>query len=254
MKTKILLKFSIAWIVSYFVLFMIWGIYLYSTRPDVSYLKRFHPTRKELTALRQQHFHETFKRPIRYQWIPLSQIPRLLQRTIILAEDASFYIHHGIDWYEVKASFQKNWKSGKFLRGGSTITQQLAKNLFLSREKSVKRKLREWIIARELEKKLRKSRILELYLNIVEWGKGMFGIKAASRFYFKKEPQQLTLDEMVRLAAVLPNPKRMQPNRVDYSVLWRSKVILKRLYHFGDISKEAYQQTLQRLEELYQRK
>ncbi len=251
MKKKNIIKFVITWITSFFVLFSSYYAYLFYTTPNVQHLKRFHPTRKELQQIRKTHFHETVQAPFRYQWIPLSRIPKRFQRTVIVAEDASFYVHHGVDWYEIKESFLKNWKSGKFLRGGSTITQQLAKNLFLSGEKSLKRKFREWFIAYRMEKELRKSRILELYLNIVEWGRGVFGIGAAAEYYFGKTPGDLTLDEMVRLAAVLPNPKKMRPDRVTYSVYWRSKVILHRLLFYHDITREEYQQALEHINHLY---
>jgi len=186
-----------------------------------------------------------------YKWISLSQVPDLMQKTIIVSEDAAFWSHEGIDWYEIRESLKKNIREGGFLRGGSTITQQVARNLYLTPEKNVSRKIKEWVITKELEKSLKKSEILELYLNIAEWGYNIFGINAASQHYFQKSPQDLRLDEMIRLAAVLPNPLGMRPNQVKRSVLWRSKVILERLKKFEFIDAVQYEETLAELDRLY---
>ena len=186
-----------------------------------------------------------------YKWISLSQVPDLMQKTIIVSEDAAFWSHEGIDWYEIRESLKKNMREGGFLRGGSTITQQVARNLYLTPEKNVSRKIKEWVITKELEKSLKKSEILELYLNIAEWGYNIFGINAASQHYFQKSPQDLRLDEMIRLAAVLPNPLGMRPNQVKRSVLWRSKVILERLKKFEFIDAVQYEETLAELNRLY---
>jgi monofunctional biosynthetic peptidoglycan transglycosylase len=186
-----------------------------------------------------------------YKWIPLSQIPDLMQKTIIVSEDAAFWSHEGIDWYEIRESLKKNIREGEFLRGGSTITQQVARNLYLTPEKNVSRKIKEWVITKELEKSLKKSEILELYLNIAEWGYNIFGINAAAQYYFHKSPQDLTLDEMIRLAAVLPNPLNMRPDQLNRSVLWRSKIILERLNHFEYIDTVQYEETLAKLDRLH---
>jgi monofunctional biosynthetic peptidoglycan transglycosylase len=185
-----------------------------------------------------------------YQWIAYSDIPELLRKTVIVAEDASFWIHDGVDWFEIQESIKKNISEQSFSRGGSTITQQLARNLYLSPEKTFNRKLKEWFIARALERELKKSRILELYLNLVEWGYHIFGIQAASQYYYGKTPSELDLDEMVRLAAVLPNPLEMDPRVVSRSVLWRSKEILSRLLRYEFINETEYQLALQKIEEL----
>lgn len=190
------------------------------------------------------------KRQILYRWISIRQIPVTLRRCVVVAEDASFWVHRGIDWFEIKESIEKNLEEKKFSRGGSTITQQLAKNLYLSPQKNIRRKLQELLIARRLEKNFRKTRILELYLNIAQWGKNVFGVRAASEFYFHKSPGQLELNEMIRLAAVLPNPKRLRPTLVNRSVLWRSKVILKRLGRFKFIDRQQFEKTAFQLDSL----
>ena len=236
--------FLSAYLGSYFLLGILFLCYTYLTLPDVTNLKTHNPRKTALMEFRQNQGNLT---RIRHQWIPLSQVPGKLQQCVIVAEDASFWVHKGIDWYEVWESVKKNFASGKFTRGGSTITQQLAKNLFLTPQKRVSRKIREWFIARRLETHLKKSRILELYLNSIEWGRGIFGIKAASWYYFRKLPRSLSLDEMARLAAVLPNPLRWRPDRPSRTVRWRSKIILDRMLRFHFIDKQEYNEAIQRL-------
>jgi len=228
-------------------------IYLQWTLPNVEELKTQSPYPTAFMKYRQAQAAEKGKRLyLRYKWTPLSQIPDLLQRAVIVSEDASFWMHKGVDWHEMKASFTKNIERGKFLRGGSTITQQLAKNLYLSPEKSVYRKLKEILIARRLERALSKRRILELYLNTIELGRGIFGVGKASQLYYQKSVTDLTLDEIIRLVAIIPKPLKLSPNRYSRELRWRSEVILKRLRKFGDIDSTAYQvldSTFQNLQE-----
>jgi monofunctional biosynthetic peptidoglycan transglycosylase len=162
-------------------------------------------------------------------WIPLSRIPRHLINAVIVAEDGTFYRHSGIEWYEVWESLQKDIRTGRFARGASTITQQLAKNLFLSTSKDPIRKLKEVAIAYLLEYNLSKERILELYLNEIEWGKGIFGVEAAARAYFGKSAAYLTVNESARLAAVIPSPRRHRPDDDSRYVLRRKAIVLNRM-------------------------
>jgi membrane peptidoglycan carboxypeptidase len=185
-----------------------------------------------------------------YRYCSAKQIPGLYQQIVVISEDASFWMHQGVDWFEVKESIYKNFTKGRLVRGGSTITQQVVKNLYLSHEKSFSRKLKEWIIAWQLDKQLRKTRILEIYLNIIEWGKNTYGIRAASLKYFNKNPEKLELHEMIRLAAVLPNPLRMAPTRVNKEVYWRSNVILDRLLKYNFIEQLEYNRTKSKLDSL----
>lgn len=145
------------------------------------------------------------------RWTSLSRISTPLQRSVLAAEDSGFYGHHGVEWSLVRNAVRDNWRAGKPVRGASTITQQLAKNLYLSPHKSYARKFRELIYTWRLERALSKRRILELYLNIVEWGDGLFGVEAAAQVYFGKSAADLDWNESVALAAALPSPRRHHP-------------------------------------------
>lgn len=185
------------------------------------------------TALMRQRLREAEEsgKPMKIvrQWIPLSKLPKHVTDAIIVAEDGTFFEHGGIDWFEVQESFEKNLEEGRPARGASTITQQLAKNLFLSTSKDPVRKLKEVAITVMMERILSKQRILELYVNIVEWGRGIFGIEAAARTYFGKSASALTIDEATRLAAVIPSPLRHAPNNDSRYVLRRKAIVLDRM-------------------------
>jgi monofunctional biosynthetic peptidoglycan transglycosylase len=166
---------------------------------------------------------------IRQSWVPLARLPKHLTDAIIVAEDGTFYTHAGFDWFEVRESIEKNLKVRRAARGGSTITQQLAKNLYLSTSKDPLRKGKEMIITMLLEKALTKQRILELYVNVIEWGNGVFGVDAAARRYFGKPAPQLTLEESLRLAAVIPSPLRHRPDQDSRYVMRRAEIVRKRM-------------------------
>jgi monofunctional glycosyltransferase len=173
-------------------------------------------------------------------WMPLSRISRDLQRAVIVAEDATFYHHHGFDWEGIRGAATRNWDRGELRRGGSTITQQLAKNLYLSPEKNLVRKIHEAAITRALEERLTKKRILELYLNVVEWGKGIYGAEAAAQHHFGKSAQDLAPEEAALLAAILPSPRRYDPLRVTPYLMRRQQQILSRM-HGGTVrAKDAH--------------
>jgi monofunctional biosynthetic peptidoglycan transglycosylase len=131
---------------------------------------------------------KTFR--VRQQWIDFEAIPKLLRETVRVTEDASFYQHKGLDFEELKEALKKNWEKKEYVRGASTITQQLAKNLYLSTEKSVIRKIKEYLIVIRLERNLTKDRIFTIYLNVIEWGPGIFGVEAASQTFFHFFPQK----------------------------------------------------------------
>ena len=185
------------------------------------------------SALMRQRLRESENsgHPIRlmHQWIPLARLPRHLMDAVVVAEDGTFYTHGGVDWFEVRESIDKNIKERRTARGASTITQQLAKNLYLSTSKDPVRKLKELVITLLMEQKLGKDRILEIYLNIIEWGPGIFGVEAASRAYFDKSAAHLTLDEATRLAAVIPSPLRHRPDQESRYVLRRKAFVLRRM-------------------------
>jgi len=205
-------------------------LYEYLSLPGASTIERLRVSNPTTTAFMESRkaSHRGSWKPA-HQWIPLSQISPHLVHAVIVAEDGSFYVHDGIDWYEVKESFERNIEEGRLVRGASTITQQLAKNLYLSGSRDPVRKLKEWIIAMRLENALSKRRILELYLNLIEWGDGIFGAEAASQHYFGKSAGELTRDEAVRLAAVIPNPLRYNPAGASRYVSNRMRIILSRM-------------------------
>ena len=149
---------------------------------------------------------------IRYTWVPYEKISRNLKRALIASEDSTFVDHEGFDWDGIQLAIEKNRAKGKTVAGGSTITQQLAKNLFLSPEKSYPRKGQEAIITLMLERMLDKERILELYLNVIEWGNGVFGAEAAARRYYGISAAQLSVEQAARLAAMAPNPRFYERN------------------------------------------
>jgi monofunctional glycosyltransferase len=149
-------------------------------------------------------------------WVSLGQVSSIAVAAILISEDSAFYQHQGFDWSQIRESFETNWREGRFARGGSTITQQVVKNVFLTNEKTVWRKLQEAILAVRIERQLKKRRILEVYLNIAEFGQGLYGIGPAARFYFGKSPASLSAKEGAFLAMLLPSPKK-------YSVSFRKK-------------------------------
>ncbi len=202
------------------------------TLPFASILSLETKTPKE-TALMQQRMEEAREKgktlKIDHRWISLSNIPKHVRKAVLIAEDARFYSHAGVDWHEVRKSFETNWEKGRIVRGGSTITQQLAKNLYLSTSRDPIRKFKELIIAWMLEATLSKKRILELYLNIIEWGRGIFGIEAAAQRYFHKSAGQLTKEQAARLAAVIPSPLRYKPTKLTPFLEKKKEVILQRM-------------------------
>ncbi len=197
---------------------------------SVAGLKKGNPGTTALMKQRMDEAREEGKTlRIAQRWIPLSRLPRHVIDAVIVAEDGTFFTHSGVDWFEVQESIGKNVREGRAARGASTITQQLAKNLYLSTSKDPVRKLKELIITLLLEHQLGKNRILELYLNVIEWGRGIFGIEAASHAYFGKSASGLSLDEALRLAAVIPSPLRHLPDTDTRYVMRRKAIILRRL-------------------------
>ncbi|NWF90730.1 MAG: monofunctional biosynthetic peptidoglycan transglycosylase [Ignavibacteriaceae bacterium] len=162
-------------------------------------------------------------------WVDIDDVNPNLLKAIISMEDGKFFTHKGIDWKELKTSLRLNKRRGRAVRGGSTISMQLSKNLFLSTNKSLVRKAKEFLITFRMEKELSKKSILEQYVNIVEWGDGVFGIKKAASKYFNKSPNELSSSESSRLAAVIPSPLRHDPSLNSRYVNRRSSIIRARL-------------------------
>ena len=213
----LVLVLAVAGLVSYWLV----------TLPDIAGLAKKNPSTSLLIEARRAEAAENGQ-PFRpsWAWAPLARISPHLQRAVIVSEDASFYEHHGIDWEGLQEALTRNWEQGKLQRGGSTITQQLAKNLYLSSEKRLLRKAHEALIAWELERRLSKKRILELYLNVAEWGHGIFGAEAAARHHFEKSAAELTEEEAALLAALLPSPRRNDPIQYTPYLAKRQEEIL----------------------------
>lgn len=202
----------------------------YLTLPDVRGLARTNPTTTAFMELRKEEAAQDGRTlAIRHRWVPYTQISADLRRAVIVTEDAAFFDHDGIDLAEVKASMERNWEEGRFTRGASTITQQLAKNLYLSPSRNPLRKLREVFITRRLEASLSKRRILEIYLNVIEWGDGIFGVDAAARIYFGKTAATLSREEAALLAGAIINPRVHNPGKPTRRLLRRQQIVLRRM-------------------------
>jgi monofunctional biosynthetic peptidoglycan transglycosylase len=169
------------------------------------------------------------KAKLAHQWVPYARISTQLKRAVVAAEDAKFVDHEGFDWEAISKAIEKNEKKGRVVSGASTISQQLAKNLFLSGERSWVRKGQEAVITWMLETAMSKQRILELYLNYAEWGEGVFGAEAAARYHFGSNAASLGAQQAAFLAAILPSPRRYAAGRVTPYVAGRIETILARM-------------------------
>jgi monofunctional glycosyltransferase len=198
---------------------------------EIARLKSKNP--QETAFMRERREKEGKNKPFRQRWIPLKQIPKDVINAVVVSEDATFWWHGGFDWYEFRESVQRNLSDGRAVRGASTITQQLVKNLFLSSSKNPIRKLREWALTWNMERTLTKRRILELYLNVIEWGDRIYGIEAASREYFQKPASSLSREEAARLAATIPSPRNRRPDEESTYLNQRATLILKRMNDRG---------------------
>ena len=222
---------------SLFSILIVLAAYEYSRLPEVSVLKRKNPRTTALMKLRDEDYRKRGLNPRHQQiWVSYATVSEHLKKAILLSEDSSFFSHKGIDFFELKEALKRDWEEGKLKRGGSTITMQLARNLYLDPSKNPLRKFREIAIAWELEGALPKQRIFELYLNVVEWGRGIYGAEAAARQYFSKPASDLDPVEAATLAALLPNP--IDPR--EKGLLYRRNLILSRMAKTGHISDEAY--------------
>jgi monofunctional biosynthetic peptidoglycan transglycosylase len=166
---------------------------------------------------------------LQHQWVPYARIAVSLKRAIISAEDAKFLDHEGFDWDGIQKAYEKNVKKGKIVSGGSTISQQLAKNLFLSGERTWWRKAQEAVITVMIETIMTKRRILEIYLNVIEWGNGVFGAQAAARYHFTTAAANLTPEQSAQLAAMVPSPRRYSRGSNTPYLQRRKDIILSRM-------------------------
>jgi len=224
------------------ILFVLSIILIYGSLPDVGALKTANPKSTAFIELRKKQASQNNKKlRIRQRWVSFKSIPKLFRQSVRISEDASFYKHEGVDFDELKEAIRRDLEDGRLSRGGRTITQQLAKNLYLSEDKTFVRKIKEYLIARRLEKTLTKYRIYHLYLNVIEFGPGIFGVQAAANYYFRKHVSELSLDEIVRLAAVIPRPLQVNPTRNKGWLKWKANWILKKLKKYNYISDEQFQ-------------
>ncbi|BAU22883.1 peptidoglycan transglycosylase [Caldimicrobium thiodismutans] len=217
-------------------------VFVYPWFIPLEYLKRENPGLTAMMKYRQKQWEREGKNiKLRQSWVPLKKISPYLIKAVLIAEDDKFYRHAGFDLDALEKALEKNLQAGKIKYGGSTISQQTAKNLFLSPSKNPIRKIQEAILTFRLERTLSKKRILEIYLNIAEWGQGIFGIEEASKFYYRKSASGLTPWESARLASVLPNPLKYNPLGNSPYVEKRSRLIYYIMKKRG-IIKEEYQE------------
>lgn len=204
--------------------------YLYLTLPDVRVLIETPPDETAFMRVRAREAH-ALGTPARrdYRWVPYTRISQTLKRAVLVAEDDRFWQHAGVDLEQIREAVDDHFSRGTALRGGSTITQQLAKNLYLSPSRNPVRKLRELMITRLLEHVLSKRRIFELYLNVIEWGEGVWGAEAASRHYFRKSAGTLNASEAALLAGAIINPVRYSPASPPRRLRTRQAMILRRM-------------------------
>ncbi len=193
----------------------------------IFYLKNHNPSTTPLMELRKRQYNIFW---VKHSFVKLSEVPKSFVRMLLIAEDCNFYRHSGIDTEGIRLALQKNVRKGVYYYGGSTISQQTARTLFLTPEKSFIRKYLELILTFEMEFILGKDRILELYLNYAEWGKGIFGVQAASKYFFGKDVRKLTEDEAMSLIAILPNPRKYTP--FSDSKLVQSRIELIKSYYY----------------------
>ena len=191
---------------------------------------KFNPSTSAFMETRLEIMQE--KKPeaeLQHQWVPYEKISNNLKRAVIAAEDAKFVDHEGFDWEGIQKAYEKNLKKGKIVAGGSTISQQLAKNLFLSSKRSPFRKAEEAVITLMLEGVMDKRRIFEIYLNVIEWGNGVFGAEAAARHYYHVSASQLSAGQAAKLAAMVPNPRYYDSHREAPGLMRKTGIILGRM-------------------------
>jgi monofunctional glycosyltransferase len=211
--------------------FVIWQLVTY---PRLERLRHQNPETTAFMEQRKKELRRQGKSPeIEYRWVSYEQISPHLRSAVIVSEDSGFYQHDGIDRTEIEKILKEAWESKELGRGGSTITQQLVKNLYLSPSRNPWRKVKEIVIARHMEKKLGKKRILELYLNVVEFGERVYGAEAAARHYFGTSAAGLTPGQAALLAGALPNPRRMNPGSPGPYLRSRQEIILSRMSRWG---------------------
>ncbi|MFB3924898.1 MAG: monofunctional biosynthetic peptidoglycan transglycosylase [Syntrophales bacterium] len=242
---------KIALFVGVLIALSLLNIGYYFIFPDVAKLKKINPRKTSFMEYREKEWQRAGKKQkIRYVWVPFSQISSYAAKAVIIAEDDKFWSHEGFDFDAMHKAMEKNIKKGRFAYGGSTISQQLAKNLYLTPSRNPMRKIKEAVLTWRIEHNLSKRRILELYMNVAEWGEGIFGIEAASHHYYGKPASALTAQEAAKLVTVLPNPRRYKPignsryveNRSEriYNIMVRRGIVIE---EYEEIMKEPQEKS-----------
>jgi len=219
---------------------VLWFFRVLSSLPDVSVLKHYRPAAAaEVLATDGSVLTQYYDRKFRI-WAPISTLPDIVIRAVVIAEDDTFFGHEGVNYRAVWDALRHDVQKRRFSRGGSTITQQMIKNVLLTKEKTISRKIREFVLARRAEDILTKRRILEIYLNEVEWGENIYGIEAASRYYFDKNATELTAEEAALLAGMLPNPRYYNPFKRMDKARHRQEQVLFNMQQAKILTQEEY--------------
>ena len=237
-KQKLLILFGI--VIGFF---SVWLAAEYASLPQVTNLKTEWPDSTAFMRIRETKL-KTSGKSIDYRPVPLSEISEHMRNAVLSSEDNRFYRHNGFDFAEIQSAIVKNIQSGKIVRGASTITQQLAKNLYLTPSKNPIRKYKEVVLTKRLENELSKDRILEIYLNVVEWGETVYGVEAASKYYFGISASELNPGQAVLLAVMLPNPRYYNPYENMEKIRSKWNLHLSRFFTYGYITENEYKKTL----------
>ncbi len=209
------------------LLFLLWNLWIFG---HVVWWRTHNPS--ETAFMEEQLGKLQEKNPdaeLRHKWVPYQRISIHLKQALIASEDAKFLDHEGFDWEGIQTAWEKNLKKGRIVAGGSTISQQLAKNLFLTSKRTPWRKLEEALITVMLEAVMDKRRIFEIYLNVIEWGNGVFGAEAAARYYYKTSAASLGPAQAAKLAAMVPSPRYYDKRRNDPKLLRKTAIIQRRM-------------------------
>ncbi len=227
------------------LIIVVWTMRVLSNLPDVSTLKHYRPAAAAEVLDKDGNLLTLYYDGKFRIWVPISGLPDVVINAVVIAEDDTFFEHHGVNYKATREAMLHDVQKRRFSRGGSTITQQMIKNVLLSKEKTLTRKLREYVLATKAEEILTKHRILEIYLNEVEWGENIYGIEAASRFYFDKHASELTAAEAALLAGMLPNPRYYNPYKRPEKARVRQERVLFNMQQARVITKDDYAAALQ---------
>ncbi|MDA8099351.1 MAG: transglycosylase domain-containing protein [Nitrospiraceae bacterium] len=241
-KLKVVLLAGFAALVLIVLLLAGWVLLDLRDLPDVSLLKQYRPPIASEALDRNGRPLAQFYDGKYRVWAPIAAMPPIVIQAVVIAEDDTFFGHQGVNYQAVWEALKHDVQRKRFARGGSTITQQMIKNVLLSKEKTIKRKVREYVLARRAEELLTKRRILEIYLNEVEWGDNLHGIEAASRYYFDKHVGELMPAEAALLAGMLPNPRYYNPVKRPEKALQRREQVLFNMHQAKVLSDEEYEQ------------